>query len=199
MKSPLCFLLFAMLALASTTAFAQRESFDATVIRKADAIILSMESKPGAKGVERPGFDSAGNRATFFASVDSVSFANIYFKLDSTELRDHASELQVDEIATALKSPKHKETKFLIEGHTCDLGADDYNLLLSARRAEAIRKLLAKKGVNPDRIAVLGFGETELVDPVKAKDSPAQAETRRMKSRRVVLRRLLPDKAPAKK
>ena len=53
-----------------------------------------------------------------------MSFDNIFFKFDSTELRDDASRLQVEEIATTLKSPKLAGTRFLIEGHTCDLGED---------------------------------------------------------------------------
>ena len=73
-----------------------------------------------------------------------------------------------DEIAAAMKSPKLKGTRFLIEGHTCDLGEDDYNLQLSAQRAETIRKLLVRKGVAADRLAVLGFGETELVEQATA-------------------------------
>lgn len=180
------------LAIFSTTALAQRESFDATVVRRADSIVVEMSAASGRDGLNRKGVDASGKWIDFFASRASVAFQNIYFKLDSTELRDRASELQVDEIAAAMKSPKLKDTRFLIEGHTCDLGEDEYNLKLSASRADAIRRLLVKKGVSADRLAVLGFGESELVERVAPKDTPSQAETKRMKSRRVVLRRILP-------
>lgn len=180
------------LAVFSTAALAQRESFDATVVRRADSIVVEMSDAAGRDGLNRTGMDASGKWIDFFASRESVAFQNIYFKLDSTELRDRASELQVDEIAAALKSSKLKGARFLIEGHTCDLGEADYNLKLSAQRAEAIRKLLVKKGVHADRLAVLGFGETELVERVTAEDAPSEAETKRMKSRRVVLRRILP-------
>lgn len=185
------------LCLHALPALAQRESFETTVTRKADVIILEME-KPAASGggksgtMLRDGLSHDGQRLSVSASPKAVTFDNIFFKLDSTDLRDDASRLQVAEIAAALKSPKLKDAQFLIEGHTCDLGENDHNMKLSAQRAEAIRKLLIKQGIPKERLASLGFGESEIVDPVKKGDSPATAETRRMKSRRVALRRIMP-------
>lgn len=175
MKSHLRSILFTLLALAGTTAFAQRESFDAAVVRKAEVLVVEL------------------------LAGEPTVFHNILFKLDSAELLNNSSERQVDEIATALKSDRCRDTSFCIDGHTCDLGDDAHNLKLSTERAEAIRRRLIKQGVPAERLVAQGFGETEIIDPVKAKDSPAQAEARRVKSRRVVLRRLPPDKAPAKK
>jgi outer membrane protein OmpA-like peptidoglycan-associated protein len=181
-----------------TTAHAQRESFETSVVRKAEVLIIEMQQPAATPGkpstVQRSGLTHDGKPSTIAASRKAVSFDNIFFKLDSTELRDDASRLQVEEIATTLKSPKLAGTRFLIEGHTCDLGEDAHNLKLSAKRAEAIRKLLIKRGVAKDRLASLGFGEAEIVDPVKVGDTLAKAETKRMKSRRVVMRQLSPEK-----
>lgn len=202
MKSPAVvaavktFAFAALAAFFTSPAIAQRESFDATVIRKADSIATEMSRNSSAPGVARRGRSAEGGWLLFTASREAISFQNIYFKLDSTELRDRASELQVDEIAAAMKSPRLKNAHFLLEGHTCDLGEDEYNLDLSARRARAIRALLARKGVSSDRLVVLGFGETELVEHVRRADTPAEAEAKRMKNRRVVLRRLIPETKP---
>ncbi len=50
-----------------------------------------------------------------------------------------------------------------IRGHTDSVGSDEYNLLLSQRRAEAVRRWLISYGVDSSRITAVGYGET---DPV---------------------------------
>ncbi|NOY06176.1 MAG: OmpA family protein [Chlorobi bacterium] len=50
-----------------------------------------------------------------------------------------------------------------IRGHTDSVGSDEYNLLLSQRRAEAVRQWLISYGVDSSRISASGYGET---DPV---------------------------------
>ena len=74
--------------------------------------------------------------------------------------------------------------RFLIEGHTCDLGSDAHNLGLSQQRALAVKRALEWHGVEPGRLQVLGFGES---DPVTANTD----ETARAKNRRVQIYRKL--------
>jgi outer membrane protein OmpA-like peptidoglycan-associated protein len=210
MKTLLSRLAMLILGLHTLPVLAQREGFDTTVTRKAEITIIeilmpppadapSSKNKGGsADSTVRNGVKPDGSPSRVNASTKAVTFENLFFKLDSAELRDRASELQVDDIAAALKSAKLKDGAFLIEGHTCDIGEDEYNMKLSALRAETIRQMLIRRGIAGDRLVVLGFGEKELVEKVKPDDSPAKAETKRMKSRRVVLRRLLPEKAPKK-
>lgn len=189
-------------ALCSTPALAQRESFDTEVTRKAEITIIEMLApSPSAKNLDptiRIGRAPDGSQQSLSTSKKSVVFDNIYFEFDTAKLRDRASELLVDDIAAGLKSPKLKDVRFLIEGHTCDLGEDEYNLNLSAQRAETIRQLLIKRGIPAYKLIALGFGERELVDPVKRGDAASQAEQKRMKSRRVVLRRLIVTSPPKK-
>lgn len=189
------------LGLMTSATQAQREGFETSVIRQADVIILEIQQPspagPGPGTMLRKGLSHDGRPAAVQASPKAVTFDNLYFKLDSAELRDETSLFQIAEIAQALKSPKLKDARFLIEGHTCDLGENLHNTRLSAQRAEAIRQLLVRHGIAKERLASLGFGESEIIDPVRADDTPSQAETRRMKSRRVALR-LIVAGAPAK-
>ena len=46
-----------------------------------------------------------------------------------------------------------------IEGHTDNVGSDDYNQGLSQRRAESVRSFLLQQGISSERIAVSGKGE----------------------------------------
>lgn len=204
MKSLLPRLAVLTLCLHALPVLAQREGFDTTVTRKAEITIIEILTPPPAaapgkkKSPEedstlRSGVKPDGSPSKVNASKKAVTFENLFFKLDSADFRDRASELQVDDIAAALKSPNLKDGAFLIEGHTCDIGEDEYNMKLSALRAETIRQMLIRRGISGDRLVVLGFGEKELVERVKDSDTAAKAETKRMKSRRVVLRRLVPE------
>jgi outer membrane protein OmpA-like peptidoglycan-associated protein len=53
----------------------------------------------------------------------------------------------------------------LIEGHTDDLGSDEYNLKLSMKRVEKIRKLMLEAGANDGLISVIGYGEKRPIVP----------------------------------
>jgi histidinol-phosphate/aromatic aminotransferase/cobyric acid decarboxylase-like protein len=55
--------------------------------------------------------------------------------------------------------------KFLIEGHTCDLGEEADNKQLSHRRAQAVIAELARLGVPAERLQPLGFGEEKPLTP----------------------------------
>jgi len=50
------------------------------------------------------------------------------------------------------------ERQVRIEGHTDSTGEDSANYALSWRRAEAVAKFLEERGVDPARLAVVGFG-----------------------------------------
>lgn len=173
---------------------AQRETFESSEVRRADAVLHEFSNVGrGGELRQRQGVSAWGNKETVRASVSAVSFDNIYFKLDSTELSDHASTLQLKEIASALKSRDLSGVAFLIEGHTCDIGEEGYNLKLSARRAEAVKAWLVKQGIASERLAVLGFGEEEPAVKLEGKESAAQQERKRAKNRRVVFRQWVSD------
>ena len=78
----------------------------------------------------------------------------------------------------ALSSTMHVTTRVTVTGHSDASGQGTFNLSMSLARAEAIRALLRKRGVDPDLLAVRGAGPLE---PLKAEDS----ETARSANRRV--------------
>ena len=66
----------------------------------------------------------------------------------------------VDRIGELMR--EQPEVKMQVEGHTDALGPDEYNLLLSMRRAAAVANHLVKRhGIEPARLVVLGKGEAE--------------------------------------
>lgn len=64
-----------------------------------------------------------------------------------------------------------------VEGHTDDAGSRDYNLQLSQRRAEAVRRFLLENGVDLHRIHAIGLG---MAHPVADNKIPiGRAQNRR--------------------
>ncbi len=88
--------------------------------------------------------------------------AEVLFGFDSDVLGTRAP-AELDSVTELLAS--RPAARLAIEGHTDDIGDDDYNLALSQRRAAAVKAYLVKKGVADDRIDARGFGETRPVVP----------------------------------
>ena len=100
----------------------------------------------------------------------------IQFGFDSAQVQPQ-SEQALENLARALQSPELAASRFAIEGHTDARGRPDYNQRLSERRAEAVRDVLARHGVDPARLAVSGKGASEPADP----QDPAAAANRRVR------------------
>ncbi|MBB86395.1 OmpA family protein [Abyssibacter sp.] len=97
-------------------------------------------------------------------------FEDVNFAFDSSAISEYASVL-LDNTAAEIRSlqEKYKEVTVQITGHTDSVGTKEYNSGLSTRRANAVRDYLVRKGVNPDSIVTLGFGETQ---PVASNKTP---------------------------
>jgi OOP family OmpA-OmpF porin len=63
----------------------------------------------------------------------------------------------LDEVADILNA--NSGLRVILEGHTDSVGPASYNMGLSKRRAEAVKAYLEGKGISPDRLASVGYGE----------------------------------------
>ncbi len=91
------------------------------------------------------------------AQKKSFIFPGVNFEFDSDRLTPEAKVILGSVAATLLK---HPDTYIRIEGHTDSIGNDMYNQELSTKRAIAVKNYLVSKGINPDRLIAVGFGET---------------------------------------
>jgi outer membrane protein OmpA-like peptidoglycan-associated protein len=93
----------------------------------------------------------------------------------------------LDQLATELKelaslaSTVRATARVTLAGHSDETGSDTFNLSLSLARAEAVRVLLQKRGVDSDMLAVRGAGRLE---PLEA----ASSEAARSANRRVSIK-----------
>jgi len=109
------------------------------------------------------------------APVSSVDLT-VPFAFDSAELTGQGT-AALTALGTALKDPALAGARFRIAGHTDAKGSDAYNQALSERRAEAARRFLVERaGVDPARLAAIGYGRRELYDAA----DPTAASNRRV-------------------
>jgi outer membrane protein OmpA-like peptidoglycan-associated protein len=109
--------------------------------------------------------------------------SDILFDFDRADLRPGATRT-LRQVADSLKR-RHAGAVLLIEGHTDSKGSDEYNLKLSLRRAETVRRWLAQQGKIPaDRLQVRGYGETRPVAP-NARPDGSDDPQGRQRNRRV--------------
>jgi outer membrane protein OmpA-like peptidoglycan-associated protein len=87
----------------------------------------------------------------------------IYFDFASDKIKPE-SEPVLREIADALNH--NPAWKLRVEGHTDNIGGDDYNMNLSQRRAEAVKQaLVTRYHIAADRLTPQGFGATRPKEP----------------------------------
>ncbi|MBT8234432.1 MAG: OmpA family protein [Saprospiraceae bacterium] len=98
-------------------------------------------------------------------------FDNIYYDYNSHEIQSGAAQ-ELDELSEAML--KNANLKVQLASHTDSRGEDKYNLLLSERRAISAKAYLISKGIQPNRIFTIGYGESQLrnhcKDGVKCSD-----------------------------
>ena len=80
-----------------------------------------------------------------------------FFDYDSSQLKPGAYP-ELRRIAEILN--KYPQTTIEVGGHTDVRGSEAYNQKLSEQRAEAVKNELVKNGVMPERINVVGYGES---------------------------------------
>jgi len=73
---------------------------------------------------------------------------------------------------------EYKSTLVTVSGHTDSSGSSDSNQQLSERRAASVATYLAEKGVQKERLAAIGYGETHPV--ADNKTSEGRASNRRV-------------------
>jgi len=109
---------------------------------------------PGAK-VERVG---EGIDVTFDENNPDGSKMGVYFETNKFNISAN-SRLALDKLQKIFA--EYPETNILIEGHTDDVGTNEYNMSLSQRRADAVGDYLRAAGVAGSRLIVKWYGESQ--------------------------------------
>jgi outer membrane protein OmpA-like peptidoglycan-associated protein len=113
--------------------------------------------------------------------VLKTAFDNLGFELGK-DIILAGSFASLDELADVLT--KKSTWKLQISGHTDNVGDDDSNLILSKKRAEAVKDYLISKGITTERFIIEYFGETK---PIADNATPeGRAKNRRVEMKLVI-------------
>ncbi|MBF0468335.1 MAG: OmpA family protein [Desulfamplus sp.] len=91
--------------------------------------------------------------------------SSMFFDTDSDMLKAGAYS-EMDRVSGVLRD--YPQTRIRVEGHTDSKGSDVYNQELSQRRAQSVANALIQRGVDPSRIEVIGYGESQ---PISSDDA----------------------------
>lgn len=100
-------------------------------------------------------------------SIDSdsrgfiVRFSDILFEFDKYNLNNDALNI-LDKLVKIIKT-KYPNNEIIIEGHTDNIGTDEYNLQLSEKRAYSVAMYLKNK-LGHDKISYRGLGKAKPID-----------------------------------
>jgi OOP family OmpA-OmpF porin len=67
-----------------------------------------------------------------------------------------------------------------IEGHTDNVGSEEYNMNLSKKRAEETKNYLLDKGVDEDQLMIAWFGESKPLDELTKNTEEGRRANRRV-------------------
>jgi OOP family OmpA-OmpF porin len=105
----------------------------------------------------------------------------VQFDLDKWDIKPKYYSM-LDEIGRVLKI--NPGLKMEIQGHTCNIWTEKYNIKLSFLRARSVESYLLKKGVSAEQLVVKGFGLT--IPTVSNEDEEIKYLNRRVEFRPVV-------------
>ena len=94
----------------------------------------------------------AGSQQDFVVNVGD----RVFFETDSSELTPQAR-ATLDKQSQWLQM--YNRYAFTVEGHSDERGTREYNIALSARRAQAVRDYLASRGIEPNRMRTIAYGK----------------------------------------
>ncbi len=121
---------------------------------EAQKVIVELERDPNAKDITT---DENGNPISD-ANL-SKELKDIYYDFDKWYLRKE-SEPQLNKLLKFLQ--ENPDAIVEISSHTDARATDEYNKVLSQKRAKSVVDWLIQRGINKNRLKPVGYGETKL-------------------------------------
>jgi len=92
----------------------------------------------------------------------TIVLRNIFYDFDKYDLRPE-SKVELENIYSLMM--QYPTMVIEISSHTDSYGTDEYNQVLSEKRANSVVEYLANKGINRNRLIAKGYGETLPIAP----------------------------------
>jgi outer membrane protein OmpA-like peptidoglycan-associated protein len=146
----------------------QLKEHDARILENARA--TQAASKTAQEALERA--LAAGKLAEGKLLYETVlSDDRVKFSPDSSKLSPEAEGLL--RVFVAKLKAANENVYLEIQGHTDNVGSEEYNLRLGEKRAEAVRRFLSAEGIPLHRMSVISYGESAPVADNKTREGRA--------------------------
>lgn len=91
-------------------------------------------------------------------SQDNWVLIGINFDFNKSTIKPESIPILYNAAEILLRNP---DIKIEIQGHTDNIGSENYNQKLSLRRAESVRNFLIAKGIADNRLTTVGYGKSK--------------------------------------
>jgi peptidoglycan-associated lipoprotein len=123
-----------------------------------------------------PSAMEALSRGVAAITPPGAALKDIYFEFDSTSLLPDAKEVLTKNAEWLKANPS---ARVEVEGHCDDLGSNEYNLALGAKRAQVTRDYLVSEGIAAARLVTISYGKEapacfELTEECRVKNRRAR-------------------------
>ena len=98
-----------------------------------------------------------------------ITLKNVYFAQSKYDLQNESFP-ELNRLVAVMRENPTMTIK--LEGHTDIIGDFDKNLALSRNRVQSVRKYLISKGVEADRVEVVGYGHSRPINSSPGKPHP---------------------------
>jgi len=134
------------------------ESLEGCPDRDGDGITDNLDKCPDVKGtVENKGCPEIKKEVK---DVFQKALQGIQFETGKDVIRPTSFPI-LNNVVTIMK--ENKEYNLIINGHTDNVGKPESNMVLSQKRADAVKAYLIKNGVEANRLKSFGYGDTKPV------------------------------------
>ncbi len=102
-----------------------------------------------------------------------ITLSEVFFQTDDTQVQP-GTEQTLDKLARFLRD--NPDQQMVVAGHTDSTGPASYNQQLSEQRAEAVKEAIVARGIPPDRVSTIGYGERR---PIASNENPGGRQLNR--------------------
>jgi peptidoglycan-associated lipoprotein len=117
-----------------------------------EAARIREESERAEAASRLEGERAAGNRELIRATLTTP----VQFEFDRAEITEEGLRLLDQKVEALQKNPN---IRLRVEGNADDYGSDEYNMVLSQRRAAIVNRYFTDRGIAASRIQIVSNGE----------------------------------------
>jgi len=135
----------------------KRDTFEILNAQREELGLPRISENAIVSGVSSPVINNVNAPVVLAAAGASFIIRNVFFDFDKDLLKEQ-SWIEIRNLVKFMNDYPNAIVE--LAGHTDSYGTDDYNVDLSMRRVEAVKKGIVSLGIDEDRLRFVWYGET---------------------------------------